>query len=674
MTEFFDLPSLQEDCIQAAELYLKYLTENKEAGKGMLRLKVLQIQGNLLDSSLVLVVDRKIRYAEEITLRVGGTVYENTETQVFFRVLSAEKRRIIISPVTELAEHMKRAMENREQIFAEIDLLFLVKRIRDWYEKRADTVRLPSRQPSCRLLPDNPITLSDNQYSCAEKAMSSPLCYIWGAPGTGKTKHVLASCIYSYVMSGKKVVLVAPTNNALEQSLNGLLWTLERAGISPDGKVLRMGYPSEGFKTVWPNVCEAGAYAWLKAQITEEIEQLKYENERITESLEIRAGKAKENTRDRYPGTDGQELNRRKERNRQRINELLNLSQRMTETKSVMPLIDRFNIVAATVDSCIHRLSPGGKYKPDHVFLDEAGYCCVIKGMTLTGFGCPLTMLGDHKQLPPVFDCDDTKLISNPATRIVKLWQESTLYLENALDSESRQALCRVEPDRPTFDHMATGALNETHRFGPALASVLAGRVYGKSFRSKCVNETRILYVNTPKKEEDKGKDDKGEYKRTSSTERRCIRAMMEHNLSHSGYTTGIISPYTKQTGPMAGSISRLMDKYERTEELDDDVITVHRSQGREWDVVLFSITDSFDEKWLTNSNRTDALKLINTAVSRAKKLLILVGDIDDWKDRSGQLISDLIRVAEEMDPDKYFNDYIDMPGEKEEDLYEKEF
>ena len=658
--------TLQEDCIRSAEIYLKYLEENRDTGKGMLRAQVRSVQNTLMDTNLVMYTDREIRGAEALTLRIGGTVYENTEGHTSYVVQSIDRRKVTITPSPEVAEHIDRAVETREKIYFEIDLTFLVKRIKEWYEQHGDSVEIPTIKPRCSLSPDNPIMLSNNQYDCAQKAMTSPLTYIWGAPGTGKTKHVLASCVYSYIKAGKKVVLVAPTNNALEQSLRGLLRTLVDNCIDPDGKVIRLGFPSDGFKTAWPNICESGASIYVKQEIEIQLGQLRFENSQIDASIEVRSVKAKPGTEDPYPGVDEQELKTRKRKNTTEINKLLGQSHQMNEKKSVMPLINRFNVVAATVDSCIYKLSPGGAYKPDHVFLDEAGYCCVIKGMALTGFGCPMTMLGDHKQLPPVFDCDDKQMLNNPEKQIVRLWESSTLYLENAIDDESRAALCRHEPDRPTFKHTTTGALQETHRFGPALAEVLAGRVYGPRFCSKSVNETRILYVNAPKKAEDIGKDERGEYRRVSSSERRCIREMMERNLAHWEYTVGIITPYTKQRNSLASSMNRLMKKYERTEDMDDDVVTVHRSQGREWDVVLFSVTDAFDEKFYSDSNKPGSLKLINTAVSRAKKMLILVGDADDWKNRDGQLIADLFRVADEADPEIRFEDYIGE-SEKEE-------
>ena len=70
-----------------------------------------------------------------------------------------------------------------------------------------------------------------------------------------------------------------------------------------------------------------------------------------------------------------------------------------------------------------------------------------------------------------------------------------------------------------------------------------------------------------------------------------------------------------------------------------------------EWDIVLFSVTDVFDEAHFTDTVRnSQAKKLINTAVSRAKKMLVLVGDAEDWKGRPGQLISELFAVGTEID------------------------
>lgn len=651
--------SLQEDCVRSCGIYLNYLDENRGTGKGLLRARVRGIQRSLLDGSLLLLTDREIRSGDGMMLRIGDEVWENTDDGPSFVVESADRRRIVLTPSAELSERLARAESEGEKVFAEIDLTFLARRVKDWFEKHGAEMEFPSARPRCRLAPDNPVMLSDNQYDCAGTAMSRPLSYIWGAPGTGKTKHVLASCVYSYIQAGRKVILAAPTNNALEQSLQGLLRALSDAGINPDGRVLRMGYPSEGFREAWPNICESGAFRYLKAETDGEISRLKYENSLMEESLLFRAGKAGEDAEDRFPELSARELKTLRKKNLERLGELQGQDGGAAEGRNPPSLISRFSVIACTVDACISRLPPGGSFRPDHVFLDEAGYCSLIKGLTLTGFGCPLTMLGDHRQLPPVFDCDDRRLLGDPEMRVIRLWQISTLYLEYAFSDEDRNRLYLREPDRPVFSRTAAAALTETYRFGPALTRILAGRVYGKDFRSLSGNATRILYVNAPKREEDKGQDASGEYRRVSASEGACIREMLEYNLFGRGYSVGIITPYAKQRNQLASALHRMLKKAGLEEDLEDDVVTVHRSQGREWDVVLFSVTDSFDEKWYTNSARPEALKLLNTAVSRARKLLILVGDAPDWMMRGGQLLSDLFRAAEEVPPQTRFDRFL---------------
>ena len=657
---------LQTEAMRSAQIYLDYLLAHRDAGLGVVRANVIGIQGSLLSyGELVLFTDMVMRSADGVVMRVGGTVYQNTSKKIHFRVQSIARRKVTIVPSQELSEHIETAWESKEPIALEADLTFLVKRVMDWYEEYGDRVMLPVSLPGglgCVLDPENPIALSDNQYHCASLAMSSPLTYIWGAPGTGKTKHVLASCVLSYLRAGKKVILVAPTNNALEQSLFGLLHALSReGGIDPAGKVIRLGVPGDLFHTVWPDVCVDGAFNWVKADLLEKISVLQNRIRMYDESLEIRSGRGREGAEDLFPDKSEQELQAEKKKATASVNKLLEKSRKLTEG-GLSVLLSGFSVVAATVDKCLFSVLPDGDFKPDHVFLDEAGYCNVIKGMTLLGFGKPLTLLGDHMQLPPVFE-GETDLLDDPEKQLARLWKTSSLYLENAVSCGDLNEFCRRDPDRPVFDRMQVGALTETHRFGPALAEVLARRIYGQRFCSLSENETRIVFINAPKTAADKEKNELGKPRRVSHSEAKCVRTLVEHNLSRPDYTMGIITPYRKQRRLLSETMDRLYKKYRREEEdMEDDIVTVHRSQGREWDVVLFSVTDCFDEKYLTDTVKNrQALKLINTAVSRAKKMLVIIGDAEDWKGKPNQLISELFAVGTEIFPEEIISESLQL-------------
>lgn len=643
---------LKDDAVRSAQIYLDYLVAHRDEGLGLVRARVRSVQGSLLDGEMALFTDRVIRSGEGLVVRIGGTVYENTANVTHFRVMSIARRKVTIAPSPELAEHIESAVESREAVYLEADLTFLVKRVMEWYKAYGDRVELFSSVSGCPLDPENPIALSENQYDCAALAMSSPLAYIWGAPGTGKTRHVLASCVLSYIRAGKKVILVAPTNNALEQSLQGLLRALsDMGGIDPAGKVIRLGVPGDIFRMVWPDICEEGALNRLRSEVSEKISALQYRNARIDASLAVREGKGREGAEDAFPDKSGKELKAEKKKNTAVLNGLLSKSRKLTE-KGIMGALEQFSVVAATVDTCLYKISPESAFKPDHIFLDEAGFCNVIKGMTLLGFGKPLTLLGDHMQLPPVFE-GEQELLRDPEKQLARLWKISSLYMENVVLCEDLHAFCRQDPDRPVFQRMQVGSLTETHRFGPELAAVLAKRIYGPRFCSRSEGETKILFVNAPKKAADREKDEDGKHRRVSHSEAACIRTLMENNLSHLNVTMGIITPYRRQRRLLSDTMDRLLKKHRmEDEDMEDDIVTVHQSQGREWDIVLFSVTDAFDEKHFTDTVRNpQAMKLINTAVSRAKKMLVIVGDAEDWKGKTGQLVSELFAVGTEIDP-----------------------
>ena len=80
------------------------------------------------------------------------------------------------------------------------------------------------------------------------------------------------------------------------------------------------------------------------------------------------------------------------------------------------------------------------------------------------------------------------------------------------------------------------------------------------------------------------------------------------------------------------------------------EINTVHGAQGREWDCVILSVVDTTN-KWFTDSasSVSNGKKVINTAVSRAKRKLILVCDANYWKSRPRQLIGKLLSIATEV-------------------------
>ena len=85
--------------------------------------------------------------------------------------------------------------------------------------------------------------------------------------------------------------------------------------------------------------------------------------------------------------------------------------------------------------------------------------------------------------------------------------------------------------------------------------------------------------------------------------------------------------------------------------------MTVHSSQGREWDTVIFSPVDR-NQKFLCNSQKPQGIHVINTAVSRSINDLVIVCDFDYWRDRSdcqliGRLVSEYSELVRNTPPDE---------------------
>ena len=83
--------------------------------------------------------------------------------------------------------------------------------------------------------------------------------------------------------------------------------------------------------------------------------------------------------------------------------------------------------------------------------------------------------------------------------------------------------------------------------------------------------------------------------------------------------------------------------------------MTVHGSQGREWDTVILSIADGRVESRevplrFTGSSTDVGRRLINTAVSRAKRRLVVFCDVDFWMSMDDELVTGVIKEGKRVE------------------------
>ncbi|MGN6495635.1 MAG: DEAD/DEAH box helicase [Agriterribacter sp.] len=293
------------------------------------------------------------------------------------------------------------------------------------------------------------------------------------------------------------------------------------------------------------------------------------------------------------------------------------------------------NVLACTLDGYVGKFTEA-KMGVDHIFMDEAGYSNIIKALTLFNHNVPITFLGDHMQLPPVCEINDLDIQRNDTYKNVFLWSQSAIFLE-ALFIKARDVMLSEYLNNAslTTNEMKRADLNQTYRFGENLAKILGRHVYNNGLGSLNKDgDTKLYYVQACKQEELKS--------RISMNEVIGVQRIVELLNKEKEDDFIILTPYKKQV--------KLLGQFLPHERNELKILTVHGSQGREWDTVILSIVDTSD-KWFVDSRTplSKGLNLLNTALSRAKRKLILVCDSHYWKSQNGQLVADLLSESQQL-------------------------
>lgn len=310
--------------------------------------------------------------------------------------------------------------------------------------------------------------------------------------------------------------------------------------------------------------------------------------------------------------------------------ELLNDRELLIE-QSTKQRVKNSLIIAMTIDAYI-QYTLKENIDVEHIFCDEAGYMSNIKALTLFKNSVPITFLGDHMQLPPVSEIRNNDL---NAMKKTFLWSQSSLFFETLFLEKNEDSLYQkfLSSKMPRFQKTVQTNLKYTHRFGPNLAEVLDKFVYKFGFKSACKNDTELIFINSNSNFQDATN--------RSSIEEVMIIKNIVKNLKED---FAILTPYKNQVKLLKENLGR--DYYE-------NIMTIHKSQGSEWNTVIFSVVDdSFFGKrkmFFTDSLNENfkSLNLINTVVSRAKKRLIIVANEEFWMEQKNtQLIGNMISIS----------------------------
>ncbi len=520
-----------------------------------------------------------------------------------------------------------------------------------------------------------PLSYSYNQQKAIQNALTkTPLSVIQGPPGTGKTT-VITEIVFQ-ILAHKpeaKILITSQTNNAVDQVLENLLKNeipiLRLSGITaPKNPSIRkhtLDKKLEGWKQ---QVREAAEKNFQKEKKKFQ-EKLQSKNAFAVSIIDIileindwkKAKEKIENAVSRVQNLkELHSLPNEKEKAIAKIDEVLEIDfseflklyslhrdwivtiNSLDEKSAInQKLIDSIRVIGATCNHIAAKKYSRYNFEFDYVIMDESGKATTAEALVPIIMGKNLIFVGDHRQLKPMLT----------STREVESWlrekfKKEADELENWEDYFNRPSL---------FEQIITNVESD---YKAQLTECRRSSTEQVKLTSKCFYEPEgdeaIEPVNRPIEDEhnlplaidssiffiDIGSHYKNETdsEKNKSSLNKVSAEIIPNILEELNkfekvkeYSFGVITGYTAQCRELKRQLNKKIQKVglknirswnKQEEKLS--VSVVDRFQGLERDIIIVDLVKSgagLHLGFLEVPNR------INVALSRQKKLLIIVGD-----------------------------------------------
>lgn len=519
-----------------------------------------------------------------------------------------------------------------------------------------------------------PLVYSYNQQRAIQNArLSSPLSVIQGPPGTGKTT-VITEIVFQILAQKPeaKILITSQTNNSVDQVLENLLKNeipiLRLSGITaPRIQSIckhTLDKKLEGWKQ---QVCEV-AEINFKKQEEKFKAQLQSKNafavavvDIILESKDWKKAKEKiENAISRGQNLKSlHKLADEREKAIEQIDEVLKIKlsdflslhklhrdwivtiNSLDEKSAInQKLIDSIRVIGATCNHIAAKKYAKYNFEFDYVIMDESGKATTAEALVPIITGKNLIFVGDHRQLRPMLTT--TRQVESWLREKFKKEADEGEYWEDYFNRPSlfEQVITRIEPDfkaqltecrRSSTEQVKMTSkcfyeLVNDEPIEPVKRDASAEHNLPLAIRSS------ILFIDTGSyikhKIDDKTKSSFNEVSAQLIPE---ILELLNKFDKVKEYSFGVITGYTAQFRLLKKHIDKKkfknkinsVWKWNKPEE-KLTVSVVDRFQGLERDIVIVDLVKSgagLNLGFLEVPNR------INVALSRQKKLLIIVGD-----------------------------------------------
>lgn len=322
------------------------------------------------------------------------------------------------------------------------------------------------------------------------------------------------------------------------------------------------------------------------------------------------------------------------------------------------------NVIGAT---CIHIAS--GLYNTinfrfDYVIMDESSKASPAESLVPINMGQNIILIGDHKQLPPVITREEAV-----KQKVKEKLEDNGLDIEKEFgESLFEKLITDFEVNTNLQNHLKM--LDIQYRMPRHIGNLISrffydnklknpdlhnlpnfdkDKFHGLNFKRKSlfIMDTAsskeievpnsVIFISTSTEPSPNDNDDK--FNRSNACNKNIIKSILDklntlyaNNLQkEKPFTIGIIAGYRGQVSLLKDSIDLmkygnfvLKNEEGRSEPLIE-INTVDKFQGAERDIIIYDIVKS--SKGSSSIGFLDDYRRVNVALSRAKRLLIIVGD-----------------------------------------------
>jgi hypothetical protein len=512
---------------------------------------------------------------------------------------------------------------------------------------------------------------SANQNNAIRNAISkSPLSIIQGPPGTGKTT-VITEIVFQILAKEPqaKILITSQTNNAVDQVLENL--------IKNEIAILRLNAVTASSikEEIREHTLNKKLEHW-KLQVKETSER-NFKNIKDDSIISDKLKKSFENSLTKKNGLkDLKTFVEKKSAENENMIKFRNLPDEENELLSLLDeffginyfklyqlhrdwinivssidedseinkkLIDSIRVIGATCNHIAAKKYSKWDFKFDYVIMDEASKATTAESLVPIIMGNNLILVGDHRQLRPMLT----------STRVVEKWlrekfEKEADDLEDWDDYFNRpslfeQVITKIDPNKSQY---YKSQLTECRRL-PAEQVKLTSKHFYESEgdepiepvpRENSAEHNLPLAINSSLFFIDIGSNNKNEKdKDKSSYNKESVKIIVEilNRINKyekiKKYSLGIIACYKAQFRLLKKETDKLRGRGDLTSvfkwqrpENKFLVSVVDRFQGLECDIIILDLVKSgagLDLGFMEVPNR------INVALSRNKRLLVIVGD-----------------------------------------------